>query len=156
MEPSELEQLKEIFYAAIQESPNQRAEFVAKACSSDENLLAEVTRLLAEHDSADGFLESPFSSVSSLRYLAEGDKNLENRIIAGRYRVVSFLGEGGMGVVYKAENTRLPRFVALKSLGRALAGDATSLERLRREAESLTNRITTEQQVLHKARECLT
>ena len=139
MDPSELEQLKEIFYAAIQESPNQRAGFLAKACGSDENLLAEVTRLLAEHDSADGFLESPFSSVSSLRYSAEGDKNLENRIIAGRYRVVSFLGEGGMGVVYKAEDTRLPRFVALKSLGRALAGDATSLERLRREAHAASS-----------------
>jgi serine/threonine protein kinase len=140
MEPSELEQLKEIFYAAIQESPDQRAEFLARACGSDENLLAEVTRLLAEHDTADGFLESPFSSVSSLRYLASGDKNLEiNRLIAGRYRVVSFLGEGGMGVVYKAEDTRLPRFVALKSLGRALAGDAMSLERLRREAQAASS-----------------
>lgn len=140
MERSELEQLKEIFYAAIQESPDQRAQFLAKTCGSDENLLAEVTRLLAEHDTADGFLESPFSSVSSLRYLAEGNKNLEiTRLIAGRYQVVSLLGEGGMGIVYKAEDTRLPRFVALKSLGRALAGDAASLERLRREAHAASS-----------------
>jgi len=88
MEPSELEQLKEIFYAAIQESPDQRPEFLAKACGSNDDLQSEVTHLLAEHDGADRFLESPFSSISSLRYLADGDKNLEiNRFIAGSIRL---------------------------------------------------------------------
>lgn len=104
---------EKIFYEALEKSPEQREAFLKEACGKDQQLYDRVKALIKAHDIQDGFLESPIlnSEVTLDEYPlseAPGTK-------IGRYKLLEQIGEGGMAVVFMAEQTQpFQRRVALK------------------------------------------
>jgi predicted nucleic acid-binding Zn-ribbon protein len=83
------------------------------------------------------FPEGSFCPLDGTR-LVEPDDPLLGRVLAGRYRLVEKIGEGGMGVVYRAQHVHADRKVAIKVLPQDLAGSPELKERFLREAKAAT------------------
>ncbi len=104
-----------IFTAAIAKtSPEERAKFLEEACGSDAGMRAGVEALLHAHDRPDSFLE-PTPPVLDETINALPRAESPGAIVAGRYKLLEQIGEGGMGVVYMAEQREpVRRKVAVK------------------------------------------
>jgi serine/threonine protein kinase len=121
MTPERWKAIDRIFSTAAALPPAKRPEYLEEACRDNPTLRQEVESLLAEHNRPGPFL-GVYSSV--------GDK------ILAHYQVLERIGEGGMGLVYKALDTTLHRVVAIKVLPPWLMGDTHSRQRLLEEARS--------------------
>src|SRR5262249_36974926 len=104
---------REIFVAALkQPSAGERAAFLAGACAGDENLRERIEALLGEHEQLGSFLEAPAPALVGT--LAEPVSEGPGTVI-GPYKLLEQVGEGGMGLVFVAEQTQpVRRRVALK------------------------------------------
>ncbi|HLJ48250.1 MAG TPA: protein kinase [Bryobacteraceae bacterium] len=129
MTPARWARIKEIFGDAMDVPQEQRPAFLDRSCGPDTALRQEIEALLhAEKDT----LESPVPGVLS----QATDPDLSRGEMLGHYRVETRIGRGGMGVVYRAYDTRLDRRVALKILRPEQLADPERKQRLIREARA--------------------
>ena len=137
MTPERWQQIRGVLEEALELAPEQRSAFLQRNCSADASLRQEVETLLASSPD----VRSSFLQSSPLR-VHDGMQELPAETVLGHYRIVRRLGRGGMGVVYKAEDQKLGRLVAIKLLPEATRQDPGALERFWREARTASALIT--------------
>ena len=126
MAPERWQRIEQLYHAALEQTPERRSAFLQEASGGDEELQREVESLLQQPD--EGVLDEP-----AWRAL---DNPLKTGAQLGPYEILGPIGEGGMGMVYKARDTRLNRFVAIKLLRAGYPGDEDRIRRFTREART--------------------
>src|SRR2546428_5065459 len=130
------ENLKEIFHAAVALAPNERVVYLERSCSGDLSLRRAVESLIKSHEETGNFVDTPAYQAAA-EMLVDGVALRSGQTVA-HYRIVSLLGEGGMGKVYLAEDTKLHRKVSLKFLSTTFTQDHERLRRFEREARAVS------------------
>ncbi|MBL8292986.1 MAG: serine/threonine-protein kinase, partial [Bryobacterales bacterium] len=130
MTPERWSRIKEICRDLLDQPADERPGYLEQACGKDASLREEVERLLGKLDTPS--LASPAADLLGRAATAE----LAPGTLLAQYRVEAKLGEGGMGAVYRAFDTRLRRQVALKVLLAEQLDDPAHKQRLLREARA--------------------
>src|SRR5262249_8497239 len=116
------ERIEDLYHRALEYEESQRSAFLTDACAGDETLRREVESLLGYQNQSERLMESPAIEIAA-KSLAKSDRRLLQGQQIGSYTILSLLGVGGMGEVYRARHSKLERDVALKVLPEQLSQD---------------------------------
>jgi Tol biopolymer transport system component len=136
--PERWQRVKELLNAALELEPSRRAGYLMDTCGEDTALRQEVAELLASYeDAGDEFLDRPDRDESALEAFATAVDPLVGKL-AGPYRLIEEIGQGGMGSVYRAvrADDNLKRNVAIKVIRRGMNSEFI-LRRFRHERQAL-------------------
>src|ERR1035438_5003487 len=115
MSPERSARIKDVLDKALARSTEERQAFLKEVCQGDKALLREVQGLIVEHDRAHGFVQDTPGTDRTTEFASVLPGPAEPGQRFGSYRVVRVIGEGGMGIVYLAEQREpIHRRVALK------------------------------------------
>jgi len=131
MKPERWQEIEQLYHSALKRDANQRSAFLEEACGGDAELRREVESLLARQSEAESFVETPAAKVLTE---VQGQSLVGQQI--GSYKVLSLLGSGGMGQVYRAKDAKLGREVAIKVLPREFSSDPERVRRFGQEARA--------------------
>jgi len=134
--PESKQDAAELFEAALDLDPLERADFLDKACADDASLRAEVESLLAADEKAAEFLEPPLLEVASRHAEPKAAASLVGRKVGG-FRILGIIGSGGMGTVFEAEQDHPKRVVALKVVRGGQLVDEHNIKLFQREIQTL-------------------
>jgi serine/threonine protein kinase/Tol biopolymer transport system component len=132
------QQIEELYHSALEKDAEARATFLMEACAGDEALQREVESLLFHDDQNKSFLKGPAIEAAAKTMGRKISGTLVGSQV-GPYQIVAHLGTGGMGVVYRAHDSKLGRDIAIKTLPGEFARDPDRLARFRREARMLAS-----------------
>ena len=128
------QRLKEVFSVAIECTPQEREQYITHVCGGDAETETDLRALLREHEAVGGFLDRFPTLPPDAVFLADASPTFHaGEFVAQRFRIVTFLGRGGMGEVYEAYDTQLRESVALKTIRPEFASDARVVEHFKRE-----------------------
>src|SRR6266581_1045088 len=136
MTPARFQTIEEIFYAALDQEPDQVARFLDSACGGDELLRRKVEVLLASHQRAGSFIETSSVGIAT-KIIENGQADLLVGQTFGHYKISKRIGSGGMGEVYLATDITAGREAALKLLPTRFTSDAERLKRFQQEERAL-------------------
>ena len=128
MQTEQAERVAEIVERALESEADERRPLILDLCRGDANLRTEVDSLLRFEEKARVFIEMPAFEVAA-KIIADENGKLNPGEQLGNYKIVSLLGEGGMGEVYLAEDTTLSRRVAIKLLKPGRGATSSSRKR---------------------------